>query len=410
MSPGKAPHGQPQIRKVRLREKFSTSELLAHAEQQARERGFEDFLIIDVDSHHYEFDHWSEIADYIDNRVIHHIATVLPTPSTILNAPPMYQEMGDRIPPRIHRKLEETSGRRHREIDVTLRYMDAMGIDYNVLFPSPMLNLGQLPLAEIEVAMSWAYNRWLVERVLGEEPRMMGLLYLPFNDPDACLKMVEAFGDRPGVKGFMVVAVHFKPVHDRAYMKLYRAIEERGLALAFHASYCWDGDASARQLNRFLSVHALTFPYYLMIHLTNWIVNGLPELFPDLRVAWIEGGIAYLTFILLRLDHEYMMRTSEAPLLKKLPSEYMRDMFFTSQPLEISANPRLLEPIFEMISAKSQMLFSSDYPHWDFDVPSRIFDLPFLDEEARRNILGLNACRYLGIDPLSLPLAKPKAA
>jgi predicted TIM-barrel fold metal-dependent hydrolase len=63
-----------------------------------------------------------------------------------------------------------------------------------------------------------------------------------------------------------------------------------------------------------------------------------------------------------------------------------------------------------MINADTQMLFSSDYPHWDFDVPSRIFDLPFLEEESRRNILGLNACRYLGLDPASLPLTKTKPA
>ena len=189
--------------------------------------------------------------------------------------------------------------------------MDAMGIDYNVLFPSPLLMLGQHPLAEIEVAIARAYNRWLVEKVLVAEKRIMSLLYLPFNDPEASLKVVEDFGDKPGVRGFMVTAVHFKPVHDKAYMKLYRALEERGLALAFHASYLWDAEASVRQMNRFLSVHALTFPYYLMMHLTNWIINGLPELFPRLRVAWIEGGIAFLPFLMMRLDHEYLMRISE---------------------------------------------------------------------------------------------------
>ena len=98
-----------KIHKIRLREHFDTSDLLAHAAEQAEERGLNKLLVIDVDSHHYEFDHWGEIAKYIDNKVIKHIATVLPTPSTILNAPPMYQEMGDRIPRRIHRKLEKTS-------------------------------------------------------------------------------------------------------------------------------------------------------------------------------------------------------------------------------------------------------------------------------------------------------------
>ena len=397
------------IRKVRLAEQFNTSQLLANADKQAHERKLNDYLIIDVDAHHYEFDHWGEIAQYIDNRVIKHIASVLPAPNTILNAPPMFQEMGDRIPRRIHRKLEATPKDTHRDISLTLRYMDAMGIDYNILFPSPMLMLGQHPLPDIEVAMARAYNRWLCDHVLAVEPRIMSLLYLPFNDPEASLKIVEEFGDKPGVKGFMVVAIHFKPVHDKAYMKLYAALEERGLALAFHASYCWDADTSTRQMNRFLSVHALTFPYYLMVHLTNWLVNGLPELFPKLRVAWIEGGIAYLPFIMMRLDHEYMMRVSEAPLLKRLPSDYMREMFYTSQPLEMPASSKhMIEPIFKMINADTQMMFSSDYPHWDFDVPRQIFDLPFLSAEARRNILGLNACNYLAIDPKSLPLAKSK--
>ena len=30
-----------------------------------------------------------------------------------------------------------------------------------------------------------------------------------------------------------------------------------------------------------------------------------------------------------------MLRPSEAPLLKKKPSDYMRDMYYSSQPMEI---------------------------------------------------------------------------
>ena len=44
------------------------------------------------------------------------------------------------------------------------------------------------------------------------------------------------------------------------------------------------------------------------------------------------------------------------------------------------------------------MLYASDWPHWDFDAPSVIFDLPFFDEEAKRNILGLTAKRVFRIE------------
>ena len=90
------------------------------------------------------------------------------------------------------------------------------------------------------------------------------------------------------------------------------------------------------------------------------------------------------------------MRTSEAPLLKKKPSEYMKEMYYSSQPIELH-NLKLVEATFEAINAETQLLFASDWPHWDFDTPSTIYDLPFLNEKQKRNILGGNAARLFGL-------------
>ena len=51
-------------------EQFDTRSLLAHAQQQAEDRRYEDFMIIDVDSHHYETGSYKEIFDYIDDPVM----------------------------------------------------------------------------------------------------------------------------------------------------------------------------------------------------------------------------------------------------------------------------------------------------------------------------------------------------
>lgn len=104
-------------------------------------------------------------------------------------------------------------------------------------------------------------------------------------------------------------------------------------------------------------LHALSFPVYNMLHMTNWVINGMGERFPKLKVIWIESGLAWLPFMMQRLDHEYMMRLSEAPLLKKRPSEYITDMYYTTQPME-AQNLKGLECIFEMIKAETQLLYA----------------------------------------------------
>jgi predicted TIM-barrel fold metal-dependent hydrolase len=53
-----------------------------------------------------------------------------------------------------------------------------------------------------------------------------------------------------------------------------------------------------------------------------------------------------------------------------------------------------------MINAETQLMYSSDYPHWDFDLPSVIYDLPFLSEQAKKNILGETARQVFNLGPL----------
>jgi predicted TIM-barrel fold metal-dependent hydrolase len=131
--------------------------------------------------------------------------------------------------------------------------------------------------------------------------------------------------------------------------------------------------------------------------MSNWILNGVPERFPGLKVMWIESGLAWVPFMMQRLDNEYLMRTSEAPLLKRLPSEYMREMYYSSQPLERN-DPGALEVTCRMINAESQLLYASDWPHWDFDLPSMILDLPFLTDQAKRNILGETSLKLFNLE------------
>ncbi len=381
-------------------EELNTTRLLRNARKQADQRKLDEILVVDVDAHHYENENFGEILPFMENDVFRQltISGRAKGRHSIVPGQVGFQDMGGRVTRYPMRSSEKTEPGRQRDVVLGERWMDAMSVDYSCLFPTGMLNVGLHPLKEMEVDLCWAYNRWLTEKVLPESNgRMYSMLSLPFSDADASLRHVETFGGREGVKGFMVTTVRTLPVHDNAYMKVYRAMEERDLALSFHSGPNW-GEPVFRGLNRFLSVHALGFSFYNILHCTNWVVNGMGERFPKLPVIWIESGLAWIPFLMQRLDHEYMLRSSECPLLKKKPSDYMRDMYYSTQPMEIQ-DMEALECTFRMINAETQLLYSSDYPHWDFDLPGTIYDLPFLSEKAKHSILGGTAARIFKLPP-----------
>jgi predicted TIM-barrel fold metal-dependent hydrolase len=384
-----------------------TRDVLAHAGRDAQR--LKDYFIVDVDAHVKEFAFWSEITSLISSDVYRQMAQSFSAggrqvPGLMnVQAGMAQQDVFGRIP-HDRNQEEATNGAHHRQVELVRRAMDSMGIDYMVVFPTPMLQLGMHPQPEVEVELANAFNRWLIERILPQDKRMLGLPYLPFCDPAACEKIVKEYAGKPGVVGFTVTTTRYKAVHHNSYMRLYSMIQESGKPLAFHAGYHW-GDPSMMQINRFIGMHAISFVHFSMVHLTNWVLNGMCERFPKLKLMWIESGLAWVPFMMQRLDNEYMMRSSEAPLLKRRPSEYIREMFFTSQPLETS-NMKLTQAHFEAINAEKQLLFSSDWPHWDFDVPASIADLPFLSEPQKRNILGLNAARLFGLQVPKGKLAK----
>src|SRR5262245_51604040 len=106
----------PSYRDVNLDE-FDTRIALANAAEQAAARRYEDFLIVDVDSHHYETESFPEIAEYIEDPVLRHEAKFQGLSRGGLNqGKGSFQEMGGRIVRYAGRRKEKTPPTPHRDI------------------------------------------------------------------------------------------------------------------------------------------------------------------------------------------------------------------------------------------------------------------------------------------------------
>ena len=318
-----------------------TRDILANARRGCQKQGIADWFIVDVDAHHMESISWAHIVQHIEDPVVRDQAVRFQKER--VGAPPYglnadlglrYQDVGGRIPHQLDMREKIDDKSVHRDVTLTRRAIEGLCLDYIVLFPTPMLQLGMHPQIDMEVRSAAPIRAGWWSPSCPADERIKSLAYLPFNSPKRRVKMVEDFGDCNGIIGFCVTSARYKPVHHNDYMRLYAMLEERGLPIAFHAGYHWN-DPSLATINRFLGMHALGFVWCNMVHMTNWVLNGIPERFPKLKSIWVESGLAWVPFLMQRLDDQYLMRTSEAPLLKRLPSDYMREnCWYSSQPME----------------------------------------------------------------------------
>ena len=95
-------------------EELNTTQLLAHARKQAVQRKFDDMMIVDVDAHHYENEHFGEILPFMENEVLKQLA--VSSRSSTRSRPNLtpqtvgFQDMGGRVTRYPLRGSEKTPG------------------------------------------------------------------------------------------------------------------------------------------------------------------------------------------------------------------------------------------------------------------------------------------------------------
>ena len=82
------------------------------------------------------------------------------------------------------------------------------------------------------------------------------------------------------------------------------------------------------------------------------------------------------------------------PWLTRLPSSYIREhVRFTTQPLETPEDPHKMVGLIELSEALDMLVYSSDYPHWDGDVPTYVSSI--LPDAWHAKVFHRNAQRVL---------------
>lgn len=271
------------------------------------------------------------------------------------------------------------------------------GIDLQVIYPTGGLFLSRVREREYAVALARAYNDWIAEWCAADRKRLKAVALVPLHiDARTAIEEMNRAVGQLGAVGVMVNTFdRNRNVAHPDFWPFYEECARAGVAVAFHASGS-DTIDPLGHFDNFLAIHTLSHAPEQLIACTAVIYSGLLEKYPDLRVAFLEAGIGWVPFWMEHMDEEYEFRPFDAPLLKSKPSEYMASgrVFISCEPEE-----KTLRYAPEFFPAEN-ILFASDYPHWDSQFPNAVATLAErndISEELKRKIFFDNPQRYYGI-------------
>jgi predicted TIM-barrel fold metal-dependent hydrolase len=249
---------------------------------------------------------------------------------------------------------------------------------------------------ELGLALSAAFNDWMVDRWLDRDQRFLGAITIPAEDGErAAREIARCAAERRFAKVMIAVATR-EPLGAPRYWPIFEAAEEAGLPITMHVGGFGASTPSGAGWASFhVEAHtnwALPYP----VQVVSLVSSGVFDRFPKLQFVLEEGSLGWMPSLMWRMDRMWRTLGDRLPQLPEPPSAVIRRHFwFTTQPLDEPENPAHLVETFDMIGMSDRILFASDYPHHDFDAPDRVLPASLVGSDFRRMVMSGNATGLL---------------
>jgi predicted TIM-barrel fold metal-dependent hydrolase len=269
------------------------------------------------------------------------------------------------------------------------QHLDPLDIRCGML---QVLDMGAFTQQNLEfgVAAATAINDWQLEVWAKPEPRLKASVVVTQENPQAAVAEIER---RAADQHFVQVNVSprgTEPLGRQRYWPIYEAAVAAGRPIGVHVGGYGGHAPTGSGYPSYYTEEHHSNAHTMQAQLTSLIIEGVPERFPTLKFVFIEGGFGWVPAVAWRLDKHWPHFRDEVPHVRRPPSEYVRESFwFTTQPIEEPDNPRNLRAVMDWIGW-DKILFSSDYPHWDFDDPRTAIKCP-MSEAERAAVMRGNA-------------------
>ncbi|HEU5301664.1 MAG TPA: amidohydrolase family protein [Acidimicrobiia bacterium] len=272
---------------------------------------------------------------------------------------------------------------RHWDPDAYVLAMDDQGIDRMALYPSRgLMQVAAWGLdPHLTAGIVRAYNTWASKFVSHVPDRLSAVGQLALNDVDAAIVEARRCVDELGVRAFFVLPEPPLPgvtLERTYYDPLWATLAELGTPLALHnVAGTGLGQIGADRFGQWaLPRIAAAFPLEAQLTLFSFLVGGICDRHPDLRVVVLEAGAGWVPFWLWWLDELYERYEGlDCDSLSATPGELFRRQCFVSAEIE---EPNLRQVVDAL--GVDCIVTASDFPHPEGSFPDGVRDFVARDD------------------------------
>lgn len=219
---------------------------------------------------------------------------------------------------------------------------------------------------DMATALAKAVNDWLAAEWLDREPALRASVVVAPQSVEGAVAEIERRAQDRRFVAVLLLAMGEAPLGRRRYWPVYEAAARHGLPIMIHAGSSYNHPVTALGWPTYCFEDYASQPQGFQAQVASLVCEGVFEKYPELRVVLAESGVSWLPGVLWRLSKMWRGVRSEVPWLDRSPAEVVRDHFrLTVQPLD--APPEMVEGVIDHLQSDQMLLYSSDYPHWQFD-------------------------------------------
>jgi hypothetical protein len=213
-----------------------------------------------------------------------------------------------------------------------------------------------------------ALNEWIAREWLDRDARLRASIVIPLTNTELAVAEIERRAADPRFVQVLMLVSGEIPLGRRQNWPIYEAAQRHKLPIGIHAGSTYRHPTTGMGWPTSFTEDYVNQSIAFQSQLSSLLAEGVFARFPDLTVVLMECGVSWLPAYLWRFTKFWRGLRSEIPWVSDPPAEIVRERVrVTLQPFDAPPDAGGIDRLINQIGSEDMLLFSTDYPHWQFD-------------------------------------------